>query len=572
MAITLQKLQLRIQPFWKNPVVVRDMRVRLRGARAFWNQAAYLGLLCLIALLGYGLSVRTTSGEALDPVAIQRDLQGFYYTIFVTVAILISLIAPGLTAVSIISERQRLTLDLLVTTPMTSMQMLLGKLMSSIAFIVLLLVLSVPISSLCVILGGATIGDVLQTYALLAIDGIVLSSIGLAFSCSAKQNVQAIVGTYASIIAYFAVTFFAGAASLSGLGLFGGGSGGAGHASGPMPSVAAILYLNPIVTIFAPGHGVGLFGLTVPPWIATGVMAFLIVRLILTGAALRLGLYGAGLVASLRRQVLLCTGVVVFLIAQSILQLSVGWTPSTAQGVMLVLCCGVFALSLFFLPALFVPVTDPDAPVATEIQGRYDVRRSFSALHSGALPFFHMWLIVVALCALAGAWSGIGSPLPTFGYAGGAPKLAAVPLLMKSMALGCGAALVYMSGLGFLLWSLGRRAAWLAGSFTASRPLSFLFFVFVFIIPFAVMLVISQMHPDGSTDVFSTSWLRYLWLGYPFINLDSPAVVLRRLLGTGALAYLYGILAYPFWRGVVPGAGAIFKKRAPAPQAAAGVN
>ena len=569
MAITLQKLQL--QPFWKNPVVVRDMRVRLRGARAFWNQAAYLGLLCLIALLGYGLSVQTSSGEALDPVAAQRDLQGFYYTIFVTVAILISLIAPGLTAVSIISERQRLTLDLLVTTPMTSMQMLLGKLMSSIAFIVLLLVLSVPISSLCVILGGATIGDVLQTYALLAIDGIVLASIGLAYSCSAKQNVQAIVGTYGSIVLYFVVTFVAGAASLNSLGLFGGG---AGHGSGPMPSVAAILYLNPIVTIYAPGHGVDILGLTVPPWIATGVAAFLIVRLILTGAALRLGLYGAGLVASLRRQVLLCTGVAVFLIAQSILQLSVGWTPEVAEGVMVVLCCVVFALSLFFLPALFVPVADPDAPVASEVKGRYDLRRAFSAMHSGALPFFHLWLTVVAFCALAGAWSGTGSPLSAFGmgHIVGPPKPVAVPLLVKSMALGCGAALVYTSGLGFLLWSLSRRASWLAGSFTAARPLAFLFFVFVVAIPFAIMLVMSQMHPDSTTDPFSTSWLRYLWLAYPFNSLDNGATVFRRMLGTGALAYFYGVLAYPFWRGVVPGAGAIFKKRDAPPQAVAGVS
>ena len=45
------------EPFWRNAVVVRDMRVRLRGPRAFWNQAFYLGLLSLITLAGYATAI-----------------------------------------------------------------------------------------------------------------------------------------------------------------------------------------------------------------------------------------------------------------------------------------------------------------------------------------------------------------------------------------------------------------------------------------------------------------------------------------------------------------------------------
>jgi ABC-type transport system involved in multi-copper enzyme maturation permease subunit len=175
MAVTFPK----IEPFWTNPVIIRDMRVRMRGNRAFWNQGIYLALVALIASLGYAESTRLGQFSVMDPIAVQSQLKQFYAWIFETLAVMITLIAPALTAASVISERKLQTLDLLVTTPMTAFQMLSGKLISTIAFIILLLFLSIPASALCVILGGATIGDVFQSYLLLAIDGVLFSAIGL---------------------------------------------------------------------------------------------------------------------------------------------------------------------------------------------------------------------------------------------------------------------------------------------------------------------------------------------------------------------------------------------------------
>src|SRR5438132_822183 len=126
MAISLKALR----PLWANPVVTRDLRVRMRGTKSYWHQAMYLLLLGLLAVAGYGTATNNSASGSgsMSVVDAQQHLQGFYYFIFITLASLLCLIAPALTAASITTERQRLTLELLVATPLTAMELLVGKL------------------------------------------------------------------------------------------------------------------------------------------------------------------------------------------------------------------------------------------------------------------------------------------------------------------------------------------------------------------------------------------------------------------------------------------------------------
>jgi ABC-2 type transport system permease protein len=128
-----------------NPVVVRELRVRVRFARAYWLQALYLLFLILIV----GLAYTSTLGSQviLDPYRAQQQLQAFYWIIFSTLISLIVLIAPGLTASAVTLERERRTLDLLLATPLSARQLLTGKLVGSFAFLVLLIALTLPASS-----------------------------------------------------------------------------------------------------------------------------------------------------------------------------------------------------------------------------------------------------------------------------------------------------------------------------------------------------------------------------------------------------------------------------------------
>jgi hypothetical protein len=553
-----------LQPFWTNPVIVRDMRVRMRGTRAFWNQAAYLGLLSCIAVFGYSISTKLDNGTQIDPISVQRQLQQFYYFIFMTLAGLITIIAPALTAASIVSERKLQTFDLLVTTPMTAMQMLTGKLISTIAFIVLLLVLSIPASALCIILGGSTISDVMQSYAILLIDGVLLSAIGLSFSCSAKQHINAIMATYGAIILLFIVCM--ALFSISAAAFFTGGAGG--HSAGP--ALLAFIDLIPFCGAVAPGMSVGIFGLTIPAWVATAIVATVLIRLILSGAALRLGMYGPGLTASFRRQILLLTLIGLFIVGQSLVlffhipvQIGGYTTDIIGQITFVITGTAVLALSTFFLPALFVPVADEDGPPDQVVQGRFNVLKSFSADHSGAFVYFEIWLFVALASIVAGIVCPSGASLAMSRFGGmmrsSSSSINLIPLVM--VAIYC---YIYFSGMGFLYWSIARRAAWLANSSAMAKTISFLLFAFIMALPFAVLGLQMQAMGSDSPNPFTHGLLRFFWLLYPYTTSAAShkiAFAWSAFSLYGAAAALLGVVIYPFWLNVVPGAVGAGRKR-----------
>lgn len=533
-----------MRSLWANPVVTRDLRVRMRGSKSYWHQAFYLGLLGVLALAGYGTAVGW--GGAGDPngmsaVDVQQRLQGFYYFIFITLAALITLIAPALTAVSITTERQRLSLDLLVTTPLTAPELLIGKMLSSTAFLALLLALSLPASALCVILGGATLGDVIRVYLLLAVDGLVLAALGLLVSCATRASLPALVWTYLSVAGFLALTAFAYFSTLAST--YGRS---AGATTSPAASVGA---LNPFVAVYIGGQSFDLGRVHVPLWVGAGVIAILLIRLLVTAATYRLGRYGGSPIGSLRRQLLLLSGLSVFGLAYGVFG-RIGYAaglPGSMRAVTFEMLEGgllfVFALAGLLLPSLFTPATrDEDDPPGVAVEGWYSPRQAFRPEHAGSLPFFHLWLVMIIVAEMAGLW------------AAGALEWRDWPPV--------GFTAFYLSGVGFLFWALCRRASsWVRGV-TAGRALGFVLFAVLAWLPIAVLMLFSATSSDLQIKDAPLSWF---WIFYPTLRMETTSwtdgTAVRALVWSGALCYGLGLLIYPFWRSVVPGGRAKAEKR-----------
>lgn len=521
---------------WSNPVVVRDLRVRMRGSRSYWHLAAYLGLLGLLALAGYMAATESGSGS-MNPVEVQGRLQVFYYFIFFTLAGLVCLIAPALTAASITTEKQRLTLDLLVTTPMSSAELLTGKLVSSVAFLALLLAMSLPASALCVILGGATLGDVLRTYLLLALDGLVLSAVGLYMSCTQKNSMQALMSTYGAIIFGLVVTApFVSVLSFTTA---------MGHGPGPNP-LMAVAALHPMVAVMAPSATVTVGGVSIPAWPITVVAAFLAIRLLLTGATYRMGSYGTDALGSLRRQLLLITGLGAFLgvygfaasglaggpLGMFTAMFSGGAVRSTSSAtavpaVLEAMLLGAFYFCALFLPSLFVPALPEGAEPGDAVAGTYDMRKAFRPVHEGALPYFILWVATLAGGALLALW-----------LAGAVDKAA-----LGRMAL----SVLYILAMGFGLWSLSRRAAAFVPGMAPARGVAFAAMVGVAILP---LIVFTYMVANTGESPLDAS-LAPLWLIYPITKAAAPEAIsslwIAILIGATA-----GILMYPIYKRAVP--------------------
>lgn len=507
------RLRSAIRPLWANPIVTRDLRVQLRGTRSYWHQAAYLLLLGLLAEVGYATATSGYGTHGMSVVQVQERLQVFYYFIFMTLATLVCLIAPALTAASITTERQRLSLDLLVTTPLSASELLVGKLVSSVAFLALLLTLSLPASALCVILGGATLGDVLQVYTLLAIDGLVFAAIGLYFSCAVRASLLALIWTYLSLIAFLLVT----STAQSWLRL--GGSSARGSSGSPELAVAA---LNPF---FAVWTGAGTFtvaGTNIPIWVGTAGLAFLVLRLLVTAASYRLESYGRDMAGSLRRQVLVLTGLNLFLVGHGP---SASVPPSGLEGALI----AVFLLATPFLPGLFTPAAPEDVLPGQPLEGgSYRWKRAFRPEHAGALPFFHLWLGVLVASFVGGVW-------------------AAGSLDTERAWIVVGTA-YYLSGLGFLFWALARRASTFARGVSGARALVFGLYAVLAALPLMILTLTSR---NGNNDPANNP-VAMVWLFYPLMNLGNDGA-LAPLWLSGSVAYVLGVIVFPFWQRVIPG-------------------
>jgi ABC-type transport system involved in multi-copper enzyme maturation permease subunit len=377
----------KLPSFWANPVFEREIRVRMRGPRSFWNQAAFLLAFCILTFAGYASSIRLGNTTPYNAVAAHDNIWHFYYWLFVSIALLISFVAPALTVSSIITEKDQKTIDLLVTTPITSTQLLTGKLLSAMAFVLLLLVLTIPMAVFCIAVGAATIQYVLQSYALIIIDAFLMATIGLSFSCICKHNIPAIFGAIVTILLLLFATFNLATTILRPAYFT-----GLGHGHAVVPALASLFELDPLFAVTVPMLTVSVGGITIPLWAVTAIVCFIIVRLTLTGNSLRLGMYESGLTASLRRQILVATVIGAFIVGQGMGRVGDYADPRAAEQILTFVCFGEFIIGALFFATLFVPVVPEDVELQKTAMDSFDICKAFSTEHSGALPYFLIWL------------------------------------------------------------------------------------------------------------------------------------------------------------------------------------
>jgi ABC-2 type transport system permease protein len=171
----------------QNPVVLKELRARMRGRRAFIVLTAH------VLLLSIGISVIflafVSSGNAVGSPDMRQALGKAVFGMVVGMELLaVSFIAPALTAGAISSERERQTYDLLRTTLLSARSLVFGKLSSALFYLLLLLFAAIPLQSLAFLFGGVAIEEVLIGNLLLAITAISFSAMGIFFSSFTRRT------------------------------------------------------------------------------------------------------------------------------------------------------------------------------------------------------------------------------------------------------------------------------------------------------------------------------------------------------------------------------------------------
>ena len=192
-------------------MMVKELRSRFRGRRAFLVLTLYLAVLALIAYGAYSVVAPTAREQAQfgggllggggNPNASVTVGQAIFTLLSIMQLLLVCFIAPALTAGAISLEREKQTLDMLVATPMRPGAIVIGKLLSALAFVVLMILAGIPISALVLMYGGASVDDILRQQVVLFASAIGLGVIGLFFSALIKRTQTAIVLTYCTVLA-----------------------------------------------------------------------------------------------------------------------------------------------------------------------------------------------------------------------------------------------------------------------------------------------------------------------------------------------------------------------------------
>lgn len=183
-----------------NPILVKDLRSRMRGARAYILLTIYLLVLAGVTLLLY-VAVGGSAGNDLN--AGRRIGQALFFTIATVALIEVCLITPVLTSGSIAGEKERQTYDLLVASLLTPWQIVWGKLVSALAFALILIVAIVPVMSLAFLFGGVGLTEVLIAIAGLIVTAVLYATIGLFWSAMLQSSLGATsfaIGTVTTLL------------------------------------------------------------------------------------------------------------------------------------------------------------------------------------------------------------------------------------------------------------------------------------------------------------------------------------------------------------------------------------
>ncbi len=190
-------------------VGVKELRGRMRGRRAFVMLTAYLLLVAGFAWMIETLAERSFAGGFNSSFSASAEIGRQLFMAIVFLLTLVTLIlSPASTAGAISLEREKQTLDLLVTTPISSLAIVLGKLLSALSWILLLLLASIPVVALVFTFGGVAPDDVVRAYVVLLATALAFGAIGLFVSALVRRTQAATVINLVIVIAFTAGTAF----------------------------------------------------------------------------------------------------------------------------------------------------------------------------------------------------------------------------------------------------------------------------------------------------------------------------------------------------------------------------
>lgn len=191
-------LLLRIEPYL-NPILAKEVRGTVREMRFVIIHLIMLlvaGVASIIVFLDLGATY-SDSPQAYDPASAGREI---YRVMQVLQIVILFLVAPGLASTLISSEKDRNTFEILLSSAVSPMQILMGKLLASLSVLGLMFVSLMPLVVLTFLFGGVEIGHVLRFYIFLGMLAALVAMFSICLSSVSRSSQQSVIGSYAGSV------------------------------------------------------------------------------------------------------------------------------------------------------------------------------------------------------------------------------------------------------------------------------------------------------------------------------------------------------------------------------------
>lgn len=237
-----------------NPVLRNETKIAARSIRFTLMILAYVAVLAIAVMIYYNV----INSEAFYNGLNLKESTNFYVVMAVVQAALLFSIVPSLSSTAICSEREKQTLDILLSTKLTPLQIIIGKISSSSLRVIILIISMMPLYAVGSLMGGIKISYILQLILFFIINTIFMASIGVFISTCVKTSKVSTTLTYLLIVfIYLGVIAIAfGILAFSTYQYY-----NANNLTAPMPTISPIIYISPVIgfiSLLANQVGIGM--------------------------------------------------------------------------------------------------------------------------------------------------------------------------------------------------------------------------------------------------------------------------------------------------------------------------
>lgn len=228
-----------------NPMIIKELRQRLRERRSWLLPTLYLLVLSGIVACVYYFS--TDTENRLHGAEVQgADIgQAIFLAVVLTQISVLLLMAPVFSSGAITIEREQRTLGGLLTSLLTAPQIWWGKFVAALLYLLLLLISALPLMALPFAFGGVEPLEFVKAFGSIVLTLASICTLGLWCSAMFRRSVHATATCYAIVLVLTVVTAIAFGMMYS-------------HwqqshqgAPGPPAHIQAVLFFNPYYPLLA---------------------------------------------------------------------------------------------------------------------------------------------------------------------------------------------------------------------------------------------------------------------------------------------------------------------------------